>query len=678
MIRKRWILRESQAEHRALAAQLAQEDDTLPPFAAMMALGRGVAEEELPGFLGLYDEEMGNPYDLPDMEEAVQRVERALELSEHITVFGDYDADGVTATALLYHYLSTKTTHVSYYLPDRHKEGYGLNMGAIDVLSERGTKLLLTVDNGVSAVREIAHAKALGIDTVITDHHQAGSELPACAAVVNPHRADCEPPFRDYTGVGIAFLLVCALEGCEPEELLPAYAEIVALGTVADVAPLLGDNRLFTRAGLEILNENPSIGLAALLRVARVQKRPLSTSALSYTLGPRINAAGRMGLADEALELLLCGDEATAERLAQNLELYNEERQQTERDIMQQAIAWMELRPERQTDRVLVFAGEGWHEGVIGIVATRMVERFGKPCLMITTDGEHAKGSGRSLPGFHLFQAIDACGHLMQKHGGHELAAGFSLPADAVEQFRKEINAYAAQQEMPFPVLQLDAKLNPARLGPDLADEIALLEPFGQGNPQPVFALQGMTLAAVTPLSENRHQRLTLDRNGTRLTAMAFHTAKEDIPFAPGDVMDLAVTVEANEYMGRRGVTLKVKGMKFSALQNESLLQAQRLTECALRREPLPDALAILPAREDGALVFRLLKKAGIPLPPERLFIECCAKTAQDMAKLWLAAEVLRELGVLELDAQSCYTPAPPGETAKWETSELAAFLGKM
>ena len=694
MVHKRWSLRAGQAENRALAASLSQEEG-LPPFAAVMALGRGIAPEELPGFLGLAEEPLCNPYDLPDMELAAERVERALALGEHITVFGDYDADGVTATALLYHYLSSRTERVGYALPDRHKEGYGLSMAAIDRIAESGTQLLITVDNGVSALREIAHAKALGIDTVVTDHHQVGGALPECAAVVNPHRADCDLPFKDYTGVGLAFLLVCALEGCEPEELLPAYGELVALGTVADVAPLLGDNRAFTRAGLTILNENPSIGTAALLRAARSTRRPLGTSALSFTLAPRINAAGRMGLAEEALALLLCADEAEAERLAGQLDLYNEERQRTEQEIMRQALAWLELRPDIQRGRVLVFAGEGWHEGVTGIVASRMVERFGKPCVMIATNGEAAKGSGRSLPGFHLFEAIHASAHLMQKYGGHELAAGFSLPSDCVDRFREEINAYAAKTDMPFPLLQLDAKLNPGRISPDLAGELALLEPFGQGNPQPVFALTGLTLVAATPLSENRHLRLTFEQDGGRVTVMAFHTAKEDFFFAPGDAMDLAVTVEASEYMGQRGVTLIVKGMKFAALPNEALLRAERLVECALRREAvLPPALYgsdrkrwphplasegglrnLLPSREDGALIFRMLKKDGAPLPPERFFLSAGLKEAADMARLWLAAEVLRELRVLEMDAQGRYCLAPGGEKADWDGAGLVEFL---
>jgi len=683
-MRRRWVLtQKGQAENRALAAQLAEDLD-LPPFAALLALGRGIAEEELPAFLGLEEPEYINPYDLPDMDEAVERVALALSRGEHVTVFGDYDADGVTATALLYSWLSARQKMVSWYLPDRRREGYGMNMEAIDALYERGTKLIVAVDNGTSAPREIEHARALGIDVVVVDHHQIGGALPVCSAVVNPHREDCDLPFKEYTGAALAFLLVCALEGSEPQELLPAYGELAALGTVADVAPLLGDNRAFTRAGLEILNIQPGIGLAALLRVANLRRRPLRTSALSYTIAPRINAAGRMGLADEALELLLCDDEEKAERLAQKLDIYNEERQQTERDIMEQALRWLEDHPVHANDRVLVFAGEGWHEGVVGIVASRMVERSGKPCLLLSLQGESAKGSGRSLPGFHLFKAVHSCAHLMQKYGGHELAAGFSLPSADVDRFREEINTYAAALEggMPFPAQRLDAKLNPARLSAALADEIALLEPFGQGNPQPVFALQRMRLAAATPLSENRHLRLTLEpppaTDSARVTAMAFHTAKEDFPFLPGDEIDLAVTLEANEYMGERGMTLIVKGAKFSALPNEELLRAQRLAEGALRREALApeQAQALLPTREDGALIYRVLKRyPDTYLSPERFFLTADLKESQSMARLWLAAETLRELGVAEADGSGCYRLAPAGEKADWDRAGLVRFL---
>ena len=673
MPRKQWLLNKHLAAHRHTAQQLAQELE-LPAFAALLALGRGMSEDELPGFLGLEEEPLVNPYDLPDMDAAVERIELAIERGEHITVFGDYDADGVTATALLTMYLQSRSEHISWHIPNRQTEGYGLTMAAIDKLHEQGTKLIVTVDNGVSALREIAHAKALGIETIVTDHHQCGDELPACCAVVNPQRHDCDLPFKEYTGVAVAFLLVCALEGSEPEELLPDYAELVALGTIADVAPLLGDNRVFARVGLEMLNTNPGLPFTALLRVANAQRKPYGTSAFSFTLAPRINAAGRMGLANEALELLLCRDETQAEKLAQRLDIYNQDRQLVEQEIFAQAAAWLEANPARQHDRVLVFAGEGWHEGVVGIVAARLMERCGKPVLMITQNGEQAKGSGRSIAGFHLFHALQNSAHLMQKFGGHELAAGFSLPSAQVNQLREEINAYAAQMDMPFLTQHIDCKLKPASLTTDLADELALLEPFGQGNPQPVFALPKMTLLAATPVGEGKHLRLTFEQSGTTITVMAFRTTMDDFAFASGDVLDLAVTLEANEFRGQRDVSLILKNAKFSLLPNDGLLQAQRLVEQVLRREPVENQPGLCPTREDGALIFRALKAAQKPITIERMLLQTQANEA-DFARLWLAAEVLRELGLAATDAQERYRLVPCGEKTPWEQAPLYLFL---
>ena len=686
MVRRRWVLRKHSPEHRALAEDLAVSAG-LPPFAALLALSRGLEEDELPAFLGLEECFFSNPYDLPDMELAVERIERAIALGEHITVFGDYDADGVSATALLYSYLRTRSEALSYYLPDRHKEGYGLNMEAIDALGERGAKLIVTVDNGVSAVREIERAKALGIDVVITDHHQMGKRLPEAFALVNPHRADCELPFRDYAGVGVAFLLVCALEGCEPEELLPAYAPLLAIGTAADVVPLLGENRAFVRAGIDWINEArdaepdqaPGLGLVALLRAARAKDRPLSSTGLSFIIAPRVNAAGRMGGAEAALELLLTGDPAQAERLAQRLELWNEERQGMEQEIAAQAAAWLESHPERQHDRVMVFAGEGWHEGVIGIVASRMLEKLGKPCLMISVHGGIAKGSGRSLPGFHLFEAVSNSAPLMQKFGGHEQAAGFTLASQDLDRFRAEINEYASLMEMPFPEQALDAVLDPARLEPGLVDEMDCLEPFGAGNSLPVFALRGMRLAAAAPVGNGgRHLRLTLEQGDTRVTAMLFRVTREEFAFEQGDILDLAVSLEINEYMGRRGVTVIVRNLKHHALPNDALLRAQRLVEAVLRGDALPreQAAACLPGRETIAQVYRAFGQKS-PLTPESLLLALHAQTAEelDIARVWLAAETLLDLDLIAADAAGGMTRREARQKVNLEDSVLLKRL---
>jgi single-stranded-DNA-specific exonuclease len=482
----------------------------------------------------------------------------------------------------------------------------------------------------------------------------------------------------------VAFLLICALEGCEPGELLEEYGDLVALGTVADVVPLLGENRAFIRAGLERINgDAPRLGLAALRRVARADKRQLSATGVAFTLAPRINAAGRMEHASLALELLLTEDAEKAERLAQRLELLNEERQQAEQEILEQVLAWLAAHPGREYDRVLVFAGEGWHEGVVGIVASRLAERYGRPCLLLSITDGIAKGSGRSLPGFSLFDAIHHCAALMIKYGGHELAAGFSLAAADVEQLRAQINAYAAQGEMPFPRQQLDARLHAARLAPELADEIALLEPFGAGNPQPVFLLRQMTLKAATPVSNGKHLRLALEGEGAALTAMAFHTRREEFTFSPGDVLDLAVNIENNEYNGKREITLILKNAKHSAIPNEALLQAQRLVEAALRGEALPAEVAAgcTPRRETAARVFRALEQQRErPIAPEALFLALGTAFLQkakapDFARVWLAAEVLRELGIVVADAAGRMALAQPAVKARLEDAALLQRL---
>jgi single-stranded-DNA-specific exonuclease len=670
------VLEKEQAERKTQATALAQST-ALPPLAALLALRRGLREqEEILAFLGADEPCFTNPYDLPDMERAAERIERALATGEHITVFGDYDCDGVTATALLYTYLKERTRALSWHIPDRRAEGYGLTVSAIDQLAERGTQLIITVDNGVSALREIAHARALGIEVVVTDHHQVGDELPACAAVVNPHRSDCDLPFRDYAGVGVAFLLVCALEGCEPPELLATYGDLVALGTVADVVPLLDENRAFVRAGLALFDTSAQrLGLEALRRAARTEKRPMNATGLAFTLGPRINAAGRMDHAGTALELLLTDAPEMAERLAQRLQLLNEERQKTEQDIAEQTELWLAENPARRYDRVLVFAGSDWDEGVIGIVASRMTERFGRPCLMLSVNGETAKGSGRSLPGFSLFEAIHNSKALMIKYGGHALAAGFTLAAADVDRFRSEINAYAAQREMPFPLQALDARLNPSRLDVRLTDEIALLEPFGASNPAPVFLLRGLALRAVTPVSNGKHLRLTFDAEGTALTAMAFHTRRADFTFKPGDVLDLAVALERNEYMGKQEISLLLKNAKYSALPNEVLLHAQRLTEAALRGESIPPTC--VPRRETAAKLYPLVKQAGAEgLTPEALFLALGTgflqkAAAADYARLWLAAKVLCDCGILREDAAERWYPAQPSSRVAFEASPL-------
>ncbi|MDR2647118.1 MAG: single-stranded-DNA-specific exonuclease RecJ [Oscillospiraceae bacterium] len=650
-MRKRWQLQKNLSEKKALAQSLSQDLD-LPLFAAMLAVLRGVQNEEsLPAFLGETEPIYCNPYDLPDMEQAVIRIAYALEQGQPIAVYGDYDCDGVTATALLYTYFREKTEYVAYYLPDRHGEGYGMSIQGIDELHARGCKLIVTVDNGISALREIDHANALGIDVVVTDHHQPGHALPNAIAVVNPHRKDCDLPFRAFAGVGVAFLLMCAMEGCEPEELLPIYGDFTALGTVADLVDLAADNRAFVRAGLDVINENPRPWVSAMRRIARCDTKPLSAVSLAFTLAPRINAAGRMEHANYALALLLAKTIEEAEPLAQQLEQLNADRQGIERAIETEAIAWLESNPNHKNDRVMVFAGEGWHAGVIGIVAARMTERLGRPCFIVAVVDGIGTGSGRSIEGFSLFEALQNSDALFIKYGGHAQAAGLTIAAQDIDRFRSDVNAYAMAREMPLPTLRLDMKLNAANVTTALTDQLAMLEPFGTGNPQPVFALQNMRLVAITPLSNGKHLKLLLEQGEKRLSALQFHKRREDFLFEPGDELDLAVTLETNEYNGQRSVSMFVQCVKHHRVPNEMLLRAKQITENVLRGETIDAALAkeITPVRSDFAAVYRLLQKTP-NCTPERLFLLLQCQDAAHMTRVWLAVKIFCEMGLLRED----------------------------
>ena len=505
---KQWIVADCDKD---LAAHFAQKY-SLNPFAALLAVSRGLrTDEEIETFFRPDSAELSDPFSFRDMDRAAARINDAIDRFERIAVFGDYDADGVTATALLSAYLDMREADYFYMLPDR-TEGYGLNKAVIDRLHEQGAKLVITVDNGINAVEETAYAKSLGMDLVITDHHHVGDELPDAAAVVNPHRADCGAPFRELAGVGVAFKLVCALEGGDADELLEEFADLVAIGTVADVVPLTGENRVLVRRGVRAILDNPRPGILAMREKAGNLDKPFNSTTIAFTLSPRLNAVGRMGSAMRALDILLCEDEDTAADLAQIMEQTNARRQQTETDIFEKAQAQLSEHPDRMADPVIVCSGENWHPGVIGIVASRMVEKYGKPCVILSRCGDVARGSGRSIEGFSLYDALKACEDILEQFGGHTLAAGLSVKPENIGLFRTRINDYARTKEMPFPVQHIDMRLNPRVISTEILDALYALEPFGASNPKPVFGLFSMRLDSVTPLAGGKHIRLNLSK----------------------------------------------------------------------------------------------------------------------------------------------------------------------
>lgn len=609
MILRKWEVRPLDKERAAAFAQTYG----VPFFLAMLMNIRGLDDAaHLREFLG-EGEPLSDPFLLKDMDKAAARITRAVDNMEKIAVYGDYDADGVTSTAMLYSYLETRGADVIFYIPQREGEGYGMNIGAVEHLKEQGVSLIVTVDNGISSVQEVARANELGIDVVVTDHHRPQEILPDAVAVVDAYRPDDTSPYKHFSGVGIAFKLLMALEdgAGDVEDLLEAYSDLAAIGTIGDIVPLTGENRTLIRAGLERLSQSDRPGVQALLENAGIAGKALTSTNVAFTLVPRINATGRMGAPERAVRLLISGYEEEAEVLSEEICADNEERRRVEAEIAEAAFADIEAKGYMK-DRVVVVDGENWHHGVIGIVASRVTERCGKPCMIISRGETEAKGSGRSIEGCSLFEAICACGDLLIKFGGHPMAAGITLKPENIEAFRKRINQYAAEHfpQMPTQTVTLDCKLNPAALSVSMAQSLTQLEPFGNGNPQPVFGLFNMELSNVTPVGGGGHLRLTLEKNGAVITAMRFNTKPEELPYHIGDKIDLAVQLEAREFRGQPSLTVIVRDMKFAAFNTEKNIASLASFEKWQRGEVLSaeDKNRLYPDRACLAAIYRALR----------------------------------------------------------------------
>lgn len=648
--RKKWVVSPCDRE---LAADIA-ENCGIEPFAALLLCARGLTDEfEVESFL--FDTELIDPFTLPDMEKACERVHKAVDSGERITVFGDYDADGVTSTALMYSFLSSRGAVVDYYIPDRAEEGYGMNNRAIDSLKERGTSLIVTVDNGISAIDEIEYAKSLGIDVVVTDHHKVGEVLPDAVAVVDPHREDSVCEFSEWAGVGVAFKFICAFDNDFGYDLLEEYGDLVALGTVADIVSLRGENRIIVRSGLAFINAGLydgtlRTGIKALVEVSD-NSGALNSMGLAFRLSPRINAAGRLGSAERALKLLLCEDAEEARLIAEEISQLNSQRQSTESAITEEAIKIIENNADIKHRKVIVVSGESWHQGVIGIVASRIAERYGKPCIVISENDEVSRGSGRSIEGFSLYDGLSYCSDVLVQYGGHVLAAGLSIDKDRISEFRDKINEYAETIEPIVGVLHIDCKLNPAGIDVDMVSSLQILEPYGAENPQPLFGLYGMVVSAVHGVGNGKHTRLSLKKNGVNLSAIMFSVAPEDLPYVMGDKVDVAVKLTENEYQGKTQVSIQVKDIRLSGYDEDKIIVAERLYEDFCKEKENSDRFMgkIIVDRAFCGDVYRFIKNNGgwkhssemlcyrLGLPEERL-ADCC-----------VALDVLNELGIIIL-----------------------------
>ena len=673
MSRKHWCINEID---KTLACSVADEFD-IDPFAALLLVSRGITDGEKISDFFDNDAMLSDPFTFIDMDKAVERINRAIDCDEKIAVYGDYDADGVTATALLCEYLEMNGCDVVPYIPDRNGEGYGLNCNAVRSLCESGVSLIITVDNGISAHSEAEYIKQLGMDLVITDHHKVGETIPEAVAVVNPHRSDCPSDFKHFAGVGVAFKLVCALCG-DDEQALSMFADLVTIGTVGDIVSLTGENRLIVKKGLEMLENGSSLGIEALKEVAGVSGKTLTCSSVAFSLVPRINAMGRMGHASKALELLLCDNESLARSLAKEIDFANVRRQETEREITLQAQKQIEENPEMLNNRVLIFSGENWHSGVIGIVAARLVQKYGKPCLVITDDGTEAKGSARSIDGFSLYECISSAKHLLTHYGGHVLAAGFGMESRNLDEFKKAVEDYAKTVDMPFARIELDCRLRPEFISAEILSVIDALEPFGAGNPQPVFGLFGMTLTGIQPIGSGKHLRLTLKKGTTTLTGLLFGVTQEDFPYVQGDIIDLAVKLERNEYMGQVKVSIYIKEIRMSRTDDLLYLKSRRLYEKILRGDRLSkkEADFALPERQQLADVFRFIRNSGGWKFDTDVLCYRLGGDGSNACKVLLCIDVLCELGIFRKEGESVI-PDNMQNKVNLEDSSLIQYLKK-
>ena len=636
-----------------------------PCLVSAVLASRGIATaEEAAAFLEHEQRLTYSPFLMADMDKAVERVQRALADHERIAVFGDYDVDGITATCILVDYLQSRGADVLHYIPRRIEDGYGLSVDAIEGLYRKGTRLLITVDCGITGVEEVDFANSLGMDVVVTDHHECKETLPRAVAVVDPHRPDCGYPFKHLAGCGVALKLVLALGGPDREEaLFSRYCTLAAIGTVADVMQMSGENRTIVSRGLAAIEHSDFIGLHALLKEAGLAGREITSVQIGFVLAPRINAAGRMGAADKAAELLLCTDPAEAERMARELCALNRERQNVEQTIYSQAEEMIAHLPDRDRS-ALVLESSRWHQGVVGIVASRLSEKYSRPSFMIHLNGDTGKGSCRSWGGFNLFAALENCKDLLLGFGGHELAAGFTIEEANIPAFRERMNDYARSFQggaAPVSVLDVDVAItHPSAVTLEELEALSALEPYGSGNARPVFCLLGATLLRTQNVGQNRHLKLRLGKGSAQFDGIFFSTVAEDCGCRPGDRVDAAFYLQVNEFRGSRTVQLQMVDLRPSLRPSGREQEALALAEQCAARQPISarDARRLLPTREQFAAAWRFLERTvpegGLTtgyLPLLRTLAAELGK-AEPFPRAALCLAVFAERGLLTLERQ--------------------------
>lgn len=589
-----------------------------------------------------------DPMLIKGMKEARQRVLSAIERREKVAVYGDYDVDGITATCLLTDYLRSRGLECTPYIPDRNEEGYGLNISALDSLKEDGVSLVITVDCGITAAEEARYAAGIGIDMVITDHHECKDDsLPVAAAVVDCKQEGDTYPNKDMAGVGVALKLVCACDG-STEDILSRYVDLVAIGTVADVMPLVGENRYFVREGIRKLMDDPRPGIEAMLRESSIDRERLTASTIGYSLAPRLNAAGRLGQAVRAAELVMTEDNHIAARLAAELCELNRQRQDIETSIWKEA---NKLIAGSVPDGPIVLASDSWHQGVIGIAASRLAEQYSLPAIMICLNGDMGKGSCRSYGGFNLFEALSACREHLVGFGGHALAAGLSIKADKLDEFRAALNEYFAQNRPePLPEVQCDLLINdPSLLSLENVRSLDLLEPYGNANPKPIMCICGAELTSATVVGKGRHLRIRVKYRNTSFEGIFFGHTPEDLGIHAGNTVDIAFTPQINEYNGSVSVQLLVSAIRRhdSSVLCRAILDGDKSIYWAVS--------PYCPDRNDFVYLWRNVCRGSFTVPESTEAVVASCPAGFEAERYCLCLMVLLEAGLLASDDGHIY-----------------------
>ena len=684
---KRWIIKSVDTAESELEISKISEDLGINRIVAKLLYNRGYTDtDSAKSFIYMETEMLSNPFLLQDIEKGIDRISEAVSRGEKITVYGDYDVDGVTAVCTLYLYLKSVGANVEYYIPNRIGEGYGVSTVAIEAIAEGGTGLIVTVDTGITATEEVLYAKSLGIDFVITDHHECRTALPEAVAVINPHRPDCPYPFKELAGVGVVFKFVCAYEerigGTTRREaakkIFSEYADLVAIGTIADVMPIKDENRIIVRYGLSKIENNKRVGLSALMEAAssrndaqknqRNKKRSKITSGyIGYTIAPRINAAGRIKNATMAVELFLSEDPDYAREIAEELCHTNRERQAEENKIMLEAAEQIESL-NIDDNPVIVLDADHWHHGVIGIVSSRITEKYSRPSILVSFEGNEGdtpspedigKGSGRSIKGMNLVDALCYCSEHLVKFGGHELAAGLSVKRCELDNFRALINEYAKNnlsEEDMIPTVEADCGIDFEDVTLALAKGFHMLEPYGVSNPVPVFIMRDVIVNEITGVSESKHTKLVVGNGKYTLSAMFFSNSPSSLGIYVGDKVDVLFNIDVNEWGGRESVQLIVRDIRLSAEQQQEYnKQRQRFEEIKAGARFTSDE-NVMPTRDNFILVYNLMRsslRTGINTLTHRdITSKLCGAGERGIGyiKLKIIIMVLKELNLVSLD----------------------------